>query len=123
MVQVSEDEFLDGLAEELARGQTVAVATVLSTRGSTPRGAGARMLVRRDGSSRGTVGGGCGESEVRQAALDVLDTGRARFIDVDLTGEIARDSDGVCGGVMRVFVEPWRPEEAGEPASTGRGSG
>jgi xanthine dehydrogenase accessory factor len=57
-----------------------AVATIVKTRGSTPRKAGARMLVYADGRILGTIGGGCGESEVRVAALGVIDENLPQFI-------------------------------------------
>jgi len=88
-----------------------ALATIVSTTGSTPREPGARMLIYRDGRTAGTVGGGCGEAQVRQAAFDVMDTGVPKLIDVDLRGFFGDDAE-VCGGRMRVFVEPL------EPAST-----
>lgn len=82
-----------------------ALATIVSAVGSTPREAGARMVIYRDGRFAGTVGGGCGEAEVRQAALDVMDTGVPKMIDVDLRGFYGDDME-VCGGRMRVFIEP-----------------
>ncbi|HUX07476.1 MAG TPA: XdhC family protein, partial [Acidobacteriota bacterium] len=65
-------ELYPDLLEELARlrreGRSVVMATVVATKGSTPRRAGARMLVLRDGSIRGTIGGGVRESEVIERA-------------------------------------------------------
>lgn len=83
-----------------------ALATVISTRGSTPRKAGARMLVYRDGRTFGTIGGGCGESEVRREALNVIDEGVPRLYRVALDADTAADEGMVCGGVMEVFIEP-----------------
>lgn len=82
-----------------------ALATIVSAVGSTPREAGARMVIYQDGRVAGTVGGGCGEAEVRQAALDVMDTGVPKLLDVDLRGFYGDDME-VCGGRMRVFIEP-----------------
>ena len=65
------------------------------------------MLVRPDGATDGTVGGGCGEAEVWRAALEVLHDEQPRMVVVDLTNEIAMSSDGVCGGIIDIFVEPW----------------
>ena len=86
-------------------GRRCALATVVDTRGSTPRKVGARMLVDPDGSLVGTVGGGCGEAEVIAAAHRVLETGRAERVSVDLTDDMFSWSPAVCGGVMDVFVE------------------
>lgn len=63
------------------------------------------MIVYADGSTWGTIGGGCGEAEVRQAALDVIDTGRPRLLTIDLNGFFGDELE-VCGGRMEVFVEP-----------------
>lgn len=94
----------------LTAGEAVAVATVVRTRGSSPREVGAKMVVRGDGRIDGTVGGGCGEGLVWRTALEVMGDYRSRLVTVDLTEPIAMNTDGVCGGIMEVFVEPWVPE-------------
>ena len=100
-------EFYTALKQSLETAPTIAVATIVRTRGSSPREVGARMLVRPDGATDGTVGGGCGEAEVWRAALEVIEEQQPRMVVVDLTNEIAMSSDGVCGGVLDIFVEPW----------------
>ena len=100
-------EFYASLSRSLATTPRVAVATIVRTRGSSPREVGARMLIRPDGGTDGTVGGGCGEAEVWRAALEVLQDEQPRMVVVDLTNEIAMSSDGVCGGIIDIFVEPW----------------
>ncbi len=102
------DDVFEELRSALDEGRAVVLATVAATRGSTPRRPGARMLVRADGSSCGTIGGGCGEAEVLLAALEAHGDGRPRLVQVDLTNEIDGD-DKICGGVMDVFVEPITP--------------
>jgi xanthine dehydrogenase accessory factor len=62
------------------------------------------MVVRNDGSFFGTIGGGCGEAEVWQEAMDVLKDGTPRIVTVDLT-EPTDGDDKICGGVMDIFVE------------------
>jgi len=62
------------------------------------------MLIRPDGSIVGTIGGGCGEAEVWQGAMDTMQDGKPRTIVVDLT-EPTEGDDKICGGVMHVFVE------------------
>ena len=104
------DEVFESMQRALSDGQAVVLATVAGTRGSTPRRAGARMLLRADGSFCGTIGGGCGEAEVRLEAQDVHRDGRARLVRVDLTNEIDGD-DKICGGVMDVFVERIAPPD------------
>lgn len=92
------------IAGAIERGEPVVLATVARTRGSTPRKTGAKMVVREDGSFFGTIGGGCGEAEVWQEAMNVLEDGHARIVTVDLTEPIDGE-DKICGGVMDVFVE------------------
>ena len=92
------------IARALEQGEPLVLATVARTRGSTPRKVGAKMVVRKDGTFFGTIGGGCGEAEVWQAAMDVLEDGKPRIVTVDLT-EPTSGEDKICGGVMDVFVE------------------
>lgn len=100
-------ELFSELIRELQSGETVAMATIVKRRGSVPREIGAKMLVHRGGKISGTVGGGCGEAEVWRSALNVIDTQRPSMVQVDLTEEIAMESQGVCGGIFDVFVQPW----------------
>jgi xanthine dehydrogenase accessory factor len=102
------DEVFRELDAALKGGQSAVLATVAETRGSTPRRAGARMLVRADGSFCGTIGGGCGEAEVIEEALAAHKDGKPRLVRVDLTNPIDGD-DKICGGVMDVFVERISP--------------
>ncbi|HEY6407064.1 MAG TPA: XdhC family protein, partial [Ktedonobacteraceae bacterium] len=100
-------ELFQELLQELERGETIAVATIVRRKGSVPREVGAKMLVHRGGRISGTVGGGCGEAEVWRSALNVIDTQRPSTVQVDLTEEIAMESQGVCGGIFDVFIQPW----------------
>jgi len=104
---MSNDVYVE-IARALEQGETVVMATVARTRGSTPRKAGAKMIVRRDGTFFGTIGGGCGEAEVWQTAMDVLESGTPAVVTVDLT-EPLDGEDKICGGVMDVFVERIAP--------------
>ncbi len=99
------------IAKHTARGETVALATVIRVKGSTPREPGAKMVVTADGRIFGTVGGGCGEAEVWRAALDVIETRRPRVVLVDLTEDIDSDRGAICGGTMDVFVEAVGPAD------------
>lgn len=98
------NEVYGEIARALEKGEPVALATVARTRGSTPRRAGAKMIVRPDGTFFGTIGGGCGENEVREKAIEILRTGQAQVVQVDLTNPLDGD-DKICGGIMDVFVE------------------
>jgi xanthine/CO dehydrogenase XdhC/CoxF family maturation factor len=88
-----------------AEGHPAAMATVIHTRGHCPREVGARMLVTRDGRTFGTIGGGCGESEVRLLAFTVMDEGRPLLHVVDLLDDPSLPDGAVCGGKMEVFIE------------------
>lgn len=77
------------------------------------------MLIRPDGATDGTVGGGCGEAEVWRTALEVMADEQARMVVVDLTNDIGLNTDGVCGGIMDIFVEPWRPPANGHDLAAG----
>lgn len=91
----------------LEAGQPFALATVVHTRGSTPQKAGARLLVRADGTMVGTLGGGCLEAEVWQEAASALRHGDGPSLrDFSLSDDLAAESGMVCGGTMTVFVEP-----------------
>lgn len=103
-------DIFEQVANLISQGETVALATVVRTRGSTPREVGAKMVVRRGGEMLGTVGGGCGEAEVWRTALTVIESRQPQMVLVDLTEEIDMKSQGVCGGIMEVFVEPWYQE-------------
>ena len=99
-----QDEVFDEIERALKENAPLVIATVAATRGSTPRKPGAKMAVRADGSFRGTIGGGCGEAEVWQEAMNVLETGLPKLVLVDLT-QSPDGEDKICGGVMEVFVE------------------
>ena len=106
---MSNKELYEEIGAQLKAGRPVVQATVIQTKGSTPRKEGSTMLVRQDGSLVGTIGGGCGEAGVIQKArLSLLD-GKVREELADLTEEISTDSEAVCGGTLRVFIEPWMP--------------
>ena len=111
------DDVFEAMAGAFDAQQQVVLATVAQTRGSTPRKTGAKMLVRQDGTFVGTIGGGCGEAEVWQEAMQALDDGRPRIVTVDLT-EPTDGEDKICGGIMRVFVERLEPELEPEPSES-----
>ena len=98
------DEVYEAMSTAFAAGDPVALATVSRTLGSTPRKTGAKMLVREDGTFVGTIGGGCGEAEVWQEAMDALEDGDPRMVVVDLTEPIDGE-DKICGGIMNIFIE------------------
>lgn len=94
------------LYEEMLRlarlGEPFALATVIGSSGSAPRKAGAKMLVRRNGSAIGTVGGGRIEQETLAAAQAALATGETKTLSFSLT----EDQGYACGGSMTIYLEP-----------------
>lgn len=101
-------DLLIELQRLLDRGEDAVVATIVHTRGSTPREVGARMVIRADGTAVGTVGGGCGEAEVWAEAMEVAETGEPKTIEVDLLHDHDAEGGRACGGIMYVFLEPLR---------------
>ena len=97
------------LVEAARAGRRCALATVVDSRGSTPRKAGTKMLVDPERGLVGTVGGGCGEAEVIHAAHSVIADGRTLRLRIDLTKDPLTWSPAVCGGIMDVLVEPVEP--------------
>ena len=91
------------------QGQRGAVATIVNVRGSVPSFRTAKMLVRDDGSIFGTIGGGCVEAEVWQAAREVMELEKPRTLTFNLNHDPKYDTGLVCGGNLEVFVEPVLP--------------
>jgi len=99
--------------EELVRlrhlGQKCALATIVEVRGSIPSYESAKLLVREDGSMTGTIGGGCVEAEVWNAAREVISTEKPKHLTFNLGQDAAYDNGLICGGQLDVFVEPVLP--------------
>ncbi|HEX8244811.1 MAG TPA: XdhC family protein [Longimicrobium sp.] len=110
---MTEDMAVYAAAERAAaEGRSTVLATIVRCRGSTPRGCGSKMLVDPERGLTGTVGGGCGEAEVIEAAREVVDTGAPRLLRIDLTEDLLSWSPAVCGGTFDVFVERVSPAPA-----------
>ena len=99
--------------EELVRlrrlGRKCALATIVEVRGSIPSYQSAKLLVRDDGSMTGTIGGGCVEAEVWNAAREVLETEKPRHLSFNLGQDAAYENGLICGGQLEVYVEPVLP--------------
>jgi xanthine dehydrogenase accessory factor len=90
-------------------GSRGAVATIVNSRGSIPSFQSAKMLIRDDGSIAGTIGGGCVEAEVWQAAREVISQEKPRTLSFDLNQDPKYDTGLVCGGTLEIFIEPVLP--------------
>lgn len=98
------DSISQALVQALENGKPAALATVVRTRGASPRNPGAKMLVYPDGSIVGSVGGGEMEMRVIEAAQQTLRDGQPRYLDMTLSNE-ERGDPLICGGEMEIFVE------------------
>jgi xanthine dehydrogenase accessory factor len=102
------------LFDEIVRlrklGQKCALATIVQVNGSIPSYESAKLLVREDGSMAGTIGGGCVEAEVWNAAREVIATEKPRQMKFSLGQDAAYDNGLICGGQLEVFVEPIVPQ-------------
>jgi xanthine dehydrogenase accessory factor len=97
------------IVELRRQGRRGAVATIVNVRGSIPSFKTAKMLVRDDGSIVGTIGGGCVEADVWQAAREVMESEKPRTLAFDLNQDPKYDTGLVCGGTLEVFIEPVLP--------------
>jgi xanthine dehydrogenase accessory factor len=101
-------DVLEAIESLSARGQRLALATIVAVRGSTYRRPGARLLVPEEGAPIGNISGGCLENDVADVARIVMTEGHARVVSFDLTA----DDDAVwgwglgCNGAIELFVEP-----------------
>jgi len=102
-------DIYEQIVELRRQGRRGAVATIVNVRGSIPSFQTAKMLVRDDGSIAGTIGGGCVEADVWQAAREVMESEKPRTLKFDLNQDPKYDTGLVCGGTLEVFVEPVLP--------------
>ena len=101
-------DVIEKLDEWTARGDRVAVATVVGVKRSAPRPPGAKMAVNERGEVWGAVSGGCVEGAVVEVAGDVLRSGEPRLLHFGIADAEAWDVGLPCGGEIDVFVEEYR---------------
>lgn len=103
----------EGLSNELA-GEIInsppntefAIATIVSRNGSAPRSVGTKMIIYKDGTIRGTIGGGFMEARVIKKASDMLEKNvKCALIKEDITGDEALNDGMICGGTLQIFIE------------------
>jgi len=102
-------EIYEEIVKLQREGRRGAVATIVNVRGSIPSFKSAKMLVRDDGSIAGTIGGGCVEAEVWQAARGVIASEKPTTLTFDLNQDPKYDTGLVCGGTLEIFIEPVLP--------------
>jgi len=103
-------EIYQELVRLISKGERAVLATVISSRGSAPRKAGAKMLIKGDGTFIGTVGGGSSEHQIRDKAIEAIKSGEPQIIHLDLSGK-EKEAVMICGGQMDIFLEPILPSE------------
>jgi len=107
-----EDIYVE-IVRALEKREKVALATLVSRVGSAPRAVGARYLVKGDGTSSGSIGGGCVEAEVWQEAQKIMEIGERKILHFELTSEQLAEGGLICGGNISIFLEPLREEFSG----------
>ena len=103
---ISVKELLPDIDRWRARGEKVALATVVATRKSAPRPVGSKLVVSESGELAGSVSGGCVENDVVLAAQEVLACGAPRLLTYGIADDMALGIGLPCGGEIDVFVEP-----------------
>ena len=113
-------EILQELDRWRAAGDRIAVATVVATRRSAPRPIGSKLAVSEGGELAGSVSGGCVESEVVEAAREVLAGGEPRLLTFGISDDLALSVGLPCGGEIDVWVSEPDPELLGRLADVAR---
>ena len=104
------EEIYSEIVKALEKKEKIALATLISRVGSAPRAVGAKYLIKKDGTSIGSIGGGCVEAEVWQAAQKVIGEREGRILRFELTAEQLAEGGLICGGTINVFLEPIQEE-------------
>jgi xanthine/CO dehydrogenase XdhC/CoxF family maturation factor len=99
------EQILTTAAQWHRGGRGVALATVVTTWGSSPRPVGSKLAVDEAGQMIGSVSGGCVEGAVVEAALDIIRSGKPRLLEFGITDEQAWEVGLACGGRVQIFVE------------------
>jgi xanthine/CO dehydrogenase XdhC/CoxF family maturation factor len=102
---IDHEKVLEQAAAWKAAGKDVALATVVTTWGSSPRPVGSQLAVSGEGQFIGSVSGGCIEGAVVQEALEAMKTGKPKVLDFGVSDEMAWEVGLACGGKVQVFVE------------------
>jgi xanthine dehydrogenase accessory factor len=99
-------EIFAAIEAGLVRQEKMALATVVRTWGSSPRGVGSKMVIGADGAMTGSVSGGCVEGAVIEAGMEVIREGKPKLLHFGVADETAWEVGLACGGEIEVFVQP-----------------
>jgi xanthine dehydrogenase accessory factor len=100
------EDIYSAIVKALEKKEKAALATVITRVGSAPRAVGAKYLIRGDGTSVGSIGGGCVEAEVWQEAQKVMEIKEGKVVHFELTSEQLAEGGLICGGNINIFLEP-----------------
>lgn len=106
-------KLMEGLRDQLAAGRKAMLCTIIESRGSAPRGAGACMAILEDGSFLGTIGGGVMEYRALQKGKELLEAGRSQVEAFSLNAKDSANIGMICGGNVRVFFQCCTPADLG----------
>ena len=104
------EDIYSEIVKALGGKERLALATLITRVGSAPRAVGAKYLIKEDGSSLGSIGGGCVEAEVWQGAKEVMEKGEGGVLHFKLTSEQLAEGGLICGGNIDIFLEPLKEE-------------
>jgi len=97
--------------DRLSKGESLVLATVISHKGSTPRGTGTRLLILENGTTVGTIGGGLVELKVIETALALFQSKKSTIFDYDMSASHLKADSMICGGAMSVLIEFMQPDD------------
>lgn len=104
------EDIYSEIVKALEKKEKVALATLITRAGSAPRAVGAKYLIKGDGTSLGSIGGGCVEAEVWQKAQKVMEEAKGKILHFDLTSEQLAEGGLICGGNIDIFLEPLKED-------------
>jgi len=104
------EELFRQIAKIRSEEESAALATVVQVKGSAPRAAGAKIIIKDNGAVLGSIGGGALEVKICQEAMTVLKQGKPKMLHFDLTGDELQTDEMLCGGEMDIFIEPIFPQ-------------
>lgn len=107
LVKFNWPEFDNTVIDEMSKESEIprALITIISSKGSVPRKAGAKMIAWLDGRTIGSIGGGCSEADIITLSRNIIHNKGYAIEHIDMTGDVAEDEGMVCGGVMDVLIE------------------
>ena len=104
---ISDHDIINIALEWKNNGRKVAIATVIQTWGSAPRGVGSKLLIDDLGNFEGSVSGGCVEGAVVTEALEIIESGERKTVSFGYSDDEAFAVGLTCGGTINLYIEPF----------------